>query len=120
MPPRPVDARQHKGAVASLIGPDPYTTLHVTLNLLAQNRFLTPKPRGSIYTTIMELAPKRPSPLWFWGPNSIIGVYMDPLGKNLKDKLHLTRSVALEGPLRDHVSVSMTGSSHGLVRRTRV
>ena len=21
-------------------------------------------PRGSIYTTIMELAPKRPSPLW--------------------------------------------------------
>ena len=37
-------------------------------------------PRGSIYTTIMELAPKRPSPLWFWGPNSIIVVYMDPLG----------------------------------------
>ena len=36
--------------------------------------------RGSIYTTIMELAPKRPSPLWFWGPNSIIIVYMDPLG----------------------------------------
>ena len=33
-------------------------------------------PRGSIYTTIMELAPKRPSPLWFWGPNSIIVVYM--------------------------------------------
>ena len=37
-------------------------------------------PRGSIYTTIMELGPKRPSPLWFWGPNSIIVVYMDPLG----------------------------------------
>ena len=36
-------------------------------------------PRGSIYTTIMELSPKRPSPLWFWGPNSIIVVYMDPL-----------------------------------------
>ena len=34
-------------------------------------------PRGSIYTTIMELGPKRPSPLWFWGPNSIIVVYMD-------------------------------------------
>ena len=36
-------------------------------------------PRGSIYTTIMELGPKKPSPLWFWGPNSIIVVYMDPL-----------------------------------------
>ena len=37
-------------------------------------------PRGSIYTTIMESGPKRPSPLWFWGPNSIMVVYMDPLG----------------------------------------
>ena len=36
-------------------------------------------PRGSIYTTIMELGSKRPSPLWFWGPNSIIVVHMDPL-----------------------------------------
>ena len=26
----------------------------------------------------MELGPKRPSPLWFWGLNSIIVVYMDP------------------------------------------
>ena len=45
------------------------------------------KPRGSIYTTIMELGPIRPSPLWFWGPNSIIVVYMDPLGKK-KQKKH--------------------------------
>ena len=37
-------------------------------------------PRGSTYTTIMELGPRRPSPLWFWGPNSIVVVYMDPLG----------------------------------------
>ena len=37
-------------------------------------------PRGSIYTTIMELSPKRPSPSWFLGPNSTIVVYMDPLG----------------------------------------
>ena len=37
-------------------------------------------PRGSIDTTIMEIGPKRPSPLWFWEPNSIIVVYMDPLG----------------------------------------
>ena len=28
----------------------------------------------------MELGPKRPSPLWFWGPNSITVVYMDPVG----------------------------------------
>ena len=27
-----------------------------------------------------ELGPNRPSLLWFWGPNSIIVVYMDPLG----------------------------------------
>ena len=37
-------------------------------------------PRGSIYPTIMELGPKRPSLLWLWGPNSIMVVYMDPLG----------------------------------------
>ena len=35
--------------------------------------------RGSIYTTIMALGPRRPSPLWFWGTNSIITGYMDPL-----------------------------------------
>ena len=28
----------------------------------------------------MEAGPRRPSPIWFWGPNSIIVVYMDPLG----------------------------------------
>ena len=36
-------------------------------------------PEG-IYTTIMELGPKRPSPLWVLGPNSIVVVYMYPLG----------------------------------------
>ena len=39
-----------------------------------------PFPEGPTYTTIMELGPKRPSQLWFLGPNSIIVVYMDPLG----------------------------------------
>ena len=33
-----------------------------------------------MYTTIMESAPKRPSPLWFWGPNSITVVYVEFLG----------------------------------------
>ena len=33
-----------------------------------------------IYTTIMELGPRRPSPLWLLGSNSIIVVCMDPLG----------------------------------------
>ena len=37
-------------------------------------------PRGFIYTTGMELGTERPSLLWFWGPNSIMVVYMDPLG----------------------------------------
>ena len=38
-------------------------------------------PKGPDYTTIVELGPKRPSLLWFWGPNSITVVYMDPLGQ---------------------------------------
>ena len=25
-----------------------------------------------MYTTVMELGPKRPSPLWFWGPISVV------------------------------------------------
>ena len=33
-----------------------------------------------MYTTIMESAPKRPSPLWFWGPDSITVVYVEILG----------------------------------------
>ena len=52
------------------------------------------EPRGSIYTTIMELVPKRPSPLWFWGPNSIMVVYMDPLGKSkMRSRLYQTLNV---------------------------
>ena len=47
----------------------------------------------------MEVAPKRPSPLWFWGPNSKIVVYMDPLGykphKLLKDPLKLYKPLVL-------------------------
>ena len=27
----------------------------------------------------MELVTERPSLLWFWGPSSIMAVYMDPL-----------------------------------------
>ena len=38
----------------------------------------------------MELGPKRlrPSLLWFWGPNSIMEVYMDPLGTVLQGLRH--------------------------------
>ena len=46
----------------------------------AGQRVAVNDPRGSMYTTIMELGPKRPSLLWFWGPNSKIVVFMDPLG----------------------------------------
>ena len=42
------------------------------------------QPRGSIYTAIMELGPGRPFPLWFWGPSSIIVVFMDPLGNIMR------------------------------------
>ena len=37
-------------------------------------------PRGSIYTPIMELGSQNHSRDGLLGPNSIIVVYMDPLG----------------------------------------
>ena len=37
-------------------------------------------PRGSIYTTIMELGPQNHNGDGLLGPNSITVVYMDPLG----------------------------------------
>ena len=37
-------------------------------------------PRGSIYTTIMELGPQNHTGDGLLGANSIIVVYMDPLG----------------------------------------
>ena len=43
-------------------------------------------PDSYLYTTIMEIAPERPSLLWFGGPNAIIAnssrVYVDPEGYN--------------------------------------
>ena len=39
------------------------------------------KPRGSIYTTIMELDPKSHNGDGLLGPNSIMVVYVDPVGK---------------------------------------
>ena len=38
-------------------------------------------PRGSIYTTIMELGPKNHNGDGLLGPNSIMVVYLDPLGQ---------------------------------------
>ena len=38
-------------------------------------------PRGSIYTTIMELGPQSHNGDGLLGPNSIRVVYMDPLGQ---------------------------------------
>ena len=37
-------------------------------------------PRGSIYTTIMELGSQNHNRYGLLGPNSIMAVYMDPLG----------------------------------------
>ena len=37
-------------------------------------------PRGSTHTTIRELGPIIPSRVWYLWPNSLILVYMDPLG----------------------------------------
>ena len=51
-----------------------------------QNATISPNyiPRVSTYTTILESGTKKPSPLWFWGSNSIIVVYMDPLGSRIR------------------------------------
>ena len=37
-------------------------------------------PRGSIYTTIRELGPKIPYCRRNYGPNSLMVIYVDPLG----------------------------------------
>ena len=39
------------------------------------------RPRRSTYTTIRELGAMIPSVAWYVGPNSLIVVYMDPLGE---------------------------------------
>ena len=41
---------------------------------------LLPFPRGSIYTTTMEVGPQNHNEDALWGPNSILPVYMDLLG----------------------------------------
>ena len=46
-----------------------------------------------------SIALKRPSPLWFWRPNSIIVVYMDPLGKR-KNALVVTHIYGTKGTLK--------------------
>ena len=38
------------------------------------------KPRGSVYNTIMELGPQNHNKDGLLGPNSIMVVYMEPLG----------------------------------------
>ena len=45
-------------------------------------------PRGSIYTTIMELGPQNHNGDGLLGPNSIIVVYMDPLGYTILGTLN--------------------------------
>ena len=50
------------------------------LTLLLSCYILNALPRGSIYTTIMELGPQNHNGDGLLGPNSIIVVYMDPLG----------------------------------------
>ena len=43
--------------------------------------FLGLQPRGSIFATIMELGPKNHNGDGFLGLDSIVVMYMDPLGK---------------------------------------
>ena len=48
-------------------------------------------PEGP-YTLPMELGPKKPSPLWFWGPNSIMAVYVGPSGSRGNHTAYLCHS----------------------------
>ena len=49
--------------------------------VLACGRVLSDKARESIHTTIMELRPQNHNKDGLLGPNSMIVVYVDPLGK---------------------------------------
>ena len=64
-------------------------------------------PRGFIYTTIMELGPQNHNREGLSGPNSIIVVYMDPLG--LYGRHHTTVNSTRKGNPTRH------GSSSSLV-----
>ena len=55
-------------------------------------------PRGSIYTTIMESGPQNHNEDGLLGPNSIVVVYMDPLGiRYLEPKSYIFESLASQG-----------------------
>ena len=51
-------------------------------------------PRGSIYLTIMELAPQNHNGDGLLGPNCIVVVYMDPLG--LHDRRNLAHAFQIQ------------------------
>ena len=56
----------------------PWLLLELARKLVSKTCFLM----GSMYTTIMELGPKRASLVWSWGPDSIMAVHMDLLGSS--------------------------------------
>ena len=65
---RPRSKRPPEGSVPDFDPENGEVVLDLLLNLTLRVH--------AHYYTIMELGPKRPSPLWFWGLNSIIVVYM--------------------------------------------
>ena len=81
-------------------------------------------PRGSIYTTILELGPKNHYGDGLLGPNSRIVVYMDPLGTTTgtsqawrmasrTDEWHVRPFTAESGDADFHRRSCMGGGSHG-------
>ena len=59
--------------------PGPFGTNQVVLPV-ARRIWKRKDPRGFKCTSIRELGPAIASIVWIWGPNSLIVVYMDPLG----------------------------------------
>ena len=68
-------------------------------------------PRGSIYTTIMELGPQNHNGDGLLGTNSIIVVYMDPLGQRSKGLWVRRRVWGLLGTQKAHKPKHVIGIS---------
>ena len=51
-------------------------------------------PEGPHILPLWKIGPKRPSLLWLWGPNSIMVVYMDPLGDDFGVIVYSTLALA--------------------------
>ena len=67
-------------AFAETVSVFPTSYFRLSLKTAFSGSRMRRNPRGSIYTTIMELGSKSHNKDGLLGPNSIMVVYMNPLG----------------------------------------